>query len=337
MIDLLVIPIVALLILWLALTVAWKIVRWLWKHLITIPRTNRHFVRGFRKQPPMSKSDFRNYPAFKNIAIRLKHLGYARGKAERGVIAFLFTRKYRGFRAHKRFLVMHSGSDAFLMTPCRYWALTNGYYSAGRIDALQIRVITYRKKTPNRPTESEDVLEQTWEYTTKAGQADLRYKDNEIFFIIRRYGVTLYLQDNQVWCLTDLSQRKCAVAIACFVKLSGADPIDEGDSWTKNRSKPEQDDDNSEESADDGQEEPEAANTIASGNRPWYQVLGVDPDATREEIVAARNKRVHELHPDRLKSIDGLSPEIERFANEKMAEVNVAYAEAIRLRSAKQA
>ena len=66
--------------------------------------------------------------------------------------------------------------------------------------------------------------------------------------------------------------------------------------------------------------------------RLWFEILGVSSSASPEEITLARNKLVHQLHPDRLKSIEGLSSEIEKFANDKLAEVNVAYDEAMHLR-----
>ena len=63
--------------------------------------------------------------------------------------------------------------------------------------------------------------------------------------------------------------------------------------------------------------------------RPWHEILGVGKNASREEITAARNKLVREYHPDRLKSVEGLSADFDRLANEKLAEINAAYREAL--------
>lgn len=52
-----------------------------------------------------------------------------------------------------------------------------------------------------------------------------------------------------------------------------------------------------------------------------YTVLGILPGATEREIDAAHRKKVHENHPDRVQT---MGPEIRRFAEARMAEINAA-------------
>ena len=54
----------------------------------------------------------------------------------------------------------------------------------------------------------------------------------------------------------------------------------------------------------------------------YYQILGVDPAATAEEIRAARNRKALELHPDRLSQV---SEEVRHSAEEELKRVNRAY------------
>lgn len=55
-----------------------------------------------------------------------------------------------------------------------------------------------------------------------------------------------------------------------------------------------------------------------------YEVFGVDPSASWEEIVKARRRVVRRHHPDRLASL----PDAERTAAEdRIREINAAYAE----------
>lgn len=68
--------------------------------------------------------------------------------------------------------------------------------------------------------------------------------------------------------------------------------------------------------------------------RAWHEILCVPQNASMSEIKSARNKKVKEFHSDRLKSIDGLSPEFTKFADQKMAEVNEAYDQAVAERRA---
>ena len=64
---------------------------------------------------------------------------------------------------------------------------------------------------------------------------------------------------------------------------------------------------------------------IKTNNRA-YQILGVTPEASDEEIKQAYKKLAREYHPDLLVS-KGVPQEFIKIANEKMKEINNAYAE----------
>lgn len=55
---------------------------------------------------------------------------------------------------------------------------------------------------------------------------------------------------------------------------------------------------------------------------PWWQVLGVAPDATDDEISAAYKRRISEYHPDK---VERMGPEIRELAERKSKEINAAY------------
>lgn len=55
-----------------------------------------------------------------------------------------------------------------------------------------------------------------------------------------------------------------------------------------------------------------------------YDVLGVPPDATDEELTRAYREKVKHLHPDTLRGKD-VSDEVIETVNEKMARVNAAW------------
>lgn len=46
---------------------------------------------------------------------------------------------------------------------------------------------------------------------------------------------------------------------------------------------------------------------MLEGPRPWYEVLGVDANATPDEIAAAHRRKAIEMHPDRGGSHDAMS------------------------------
>lgn len=59
----------------------------------------------------------------------------------------------------------------------------------------------------------------------------------------------------------------------------------------------------------------------------WCAVLGVRPEATRDEISAAYKRKISQYHPDKATS---LGPEIRELAEQRSKEINAAYDEAMR-------
>ena len=65
--------------------------------------------------------------------------------------------------------------------------------------------------------------------------------------------------------------------------------------------------------------------------RPWFEVLGVSPDASFDEVKAAKRKLAWAYHSDRLSSVEGLHADFSKLAVDKMTEINLAYEEAERI------
>ena len=63
---------------------------------------------------------------------------------------------------------------------------------------------------------------------------------------------------------------------------------------------------------------------------PWYEVLGVAPDASLEQIRKAYDEKSAQYHPDR---IAGMGPELRETALRITRRINDAYEQAIRARS----
>ena len=66
--------------------------------------------------------------------------------------------------------------------------------------------------------------------------------------------------------------------------------------------------------------------------RDPYSVLGVDKNATEEEIKAAYREKARRYHPDNF----GDNPAAAELATEKMQEINAAYDEINRMRAAEK-
>ena len=74
----------------------------------------------------------------------------------------------------------------------------------------------------------------------------------------------------------------------------------------------------------------EAPIPSVTAKRPWFEVLNLAPDATREQIVDAYRRLIRECHPDR---VANLGQEFRDLAERRSSEINVAYAEALEHKS----
>lgn len=71
---------------------------------------------------------------------------------------------------------------------------------------------------------------------------------------------------------------------------------------------------------------PEDRPTARTDPSSPYDILGVPPDASNEEVKRAYREKVRNLHPDTLRGKD-VSDEVIRTVNDRMARVNAAWAE----------
>ena len=73
------------------------------------------------------------------------------------------------------------------------------------------------------------------------------------------------------------------------------------------------------------------ARHMGGGEADPYEVLGVDPDSSEDEIKKTYRRLIREHHPDKLIA-EGMPEEMVQVANEQMAAINAAYDRIARLR-----
>ena len=59
----------------------------------------------------------------------------------------------------------------------------------------------------------------------------------------------------------------------------------------------------------------------------WHEILGVDGDASHEEIVAAYRRLIARYHPDKVAT---MAPEFRELAEKRSVAINAAYDQAMR-------
>jgi DnaJ-domain-containing protein 1 len=76
------------------------------------------------------------------------------------------------------------------------------------------------------------------------------------------------------------------------------------------------------EKTDNGNSDPHSAANATRAPQKWFEVLGVTPAASSEEIKAAYRAKISSYHPDRVAS---LASEFRQLAEEKSKLINEAY------------
>lgn len=74
---------------------------------------------------------------------------------------------------------------------------------------------------------------------------------------------------------------------------------------------------------EEAQQQQQAASAGGEETDP-FRLLGVPPTANEAQLKEAYHRKVQETHPDKLSGL-GLSPELIKYAHERMARINEAY------------
>jgi DnaJ-domain-containing protein 1 len=72
------------------------------------------------------------------------------------------------------------------------------------------------------------------------------------------------------------------------------------------------------------------SNTRSQKKQQWFEVLGVSPSASLDQIKSAYRAKISGYHPDKVAT---LADELKILAEERSKEINDAYATALRLRT----
>ena len=172
------------------------------------------------------------------------------------------------------------------------------------------------------PHEAAEVVGQTWVRTNLDGGPDRRYSDNARVFVARYHAVSIESKEAGFRLPLVLPDEDYAAAARRFFREAFAHGLRDGPpkntgggSTGGSREGGGRGDRDSRRPPPRAKERPAAASA--------REVLGVGPDASQSEILAAYRKMARMYHPDR---VEGLGPEFEELAERRMKEINEAYA-----------
>lgn len=223
-----------------------------------------------------------------------------------------YTQKFKRVRAATPFIVISGESGFLILTPVRYWSFLDDEYSSGGTKEIELERSNYEDKLTS-PRPDDDIIQETWKYATKSGGKDMRYKDNASAFLVQRYGVALLLQNGSRWELGGLLEEERDRLLEALQEITGHEIAESEDNLDD-----EEYDDDDQFSEDDQEEE--------YGEEPWYEVLGVAPDATEGEIKAAYREKIKQYHSDR---VSGLGEKLQILAKQESQKLNAAREEGL--------
>jgi DnaJ domain len=227
-----------------------------------------------------------------------------------------YVRKYKRLRASTPFVVISGATGFLILTPLRYWSFLDKKYSSGDTKKIGLESFYYDHKLTS-PRPADEILQETWKYATKSGDRDMRYKDNISVTLVRRYGLTLRLQNGSKWELGGLLEDEQDQLLKSWQEITDQ-KVTENEETLDNEEYDEIDGDD--QVSEDDQDEEEYQ------DEPWHEVLGVSPDATRDEIKEAYREKIKQYHPDR---VSGLGVKLKALAEIETQKLNAAKEEGL--------
>ena len=170
------------------------------------------------------------------------------------------------------------------------------------------------------------VVDHTWRFSRADGSPDPRYKRDNVQIPIVLYALLQISAPSGLKVRLEVSDR---LAAARFARTFGAEVSTEepkekssGHGEERRRS----DEDSGRSSSERGEEERRSAVILEreASLATARKALGVSKGASIEQIIAAYRKLAQTHHPDK---VDNLEPEVREYSEQRMKEINAAYAE----------
>jgi hypothetical protein len=217
-----------------------------------------------------------------------------------------------------------AGNSKILFFPDAVLVFQQGQYQSVPYKALSVAYSPTRFVEPAPPKDAE-IIGYTWQYVNKNGGPDRRFSNNRQI-PLALYGLIRITLASGVGLQVQVSNRTLATN---FVATINAIVHPESSSRESNRSNQQKGGSRGSSGRSKNRTRPPRA-PEHSKTTSAREVLGVRPNASRDDITAAYRKMARMYHPDK---VAGLGPEFGELAERRTKEINAAYAELIQSQS----
>jgi DnaJ-domain-containing protein 1 len=175
------------------------------------------------------------------------------------------------------------------------------------------------------PHDEAEIVGQTWMYTNLDVGPDRKFSNNRRLLVVRYGLVAINVAPDLLIELRVLHRKLAEVLAECLQTIT---MVLAGTSRTSTKEEQHgegrHEKDNEQKRSRKQRRPPHTPNQPQSSSA--REILGVSPEADRNDIIAAYRKMARMYHPDK---VAGLGPEFGELAERRMKEINTAYAELI--------
>src|SRR5215208_2449656 len=231
-----------------------------------------------------------------------------------------------GIKADMPLWGLEAGDESIFFFPEGALILMDDRYDPLPYNSLKVTFSSRRFFEEEDLPDDATVVERTWRFSRPDGSPDPRYKKDNVEIPVVLYGLLEISSPSGPKVRLEVSDRRAA---ARFPRTFGAEVSMEEPKEKKAGHGEEYrraDKDSGRSSSKEGGEERRSAETLereatlATARR----ALGVSKGAGVEEISAAYRKLARTHHPDK---VADLEPEVREYSEQRMKEINAAYAE----------
>ncbi len=241
-------------------------------------------------------------------------------KVAESLNGLVYTKNWKRLRSSEGLLVARgASSDILIIAPNKFWAQQGRVRATGDLRSIRLEKFPTYIWT-KRPSNDDEIVRVNWLHPrrTDPNKPDLRYNKNYATYQVRHFNLALQIGAKN-WTFTPCNRYVLDSAMLALQRILNRTP--EGNPWDDATRTHNSYSEQTEQTKHTEEKNVNVENDI----RKWWEVLGVSPNASPDEIKQAKRSAVQKCHPDR---VNGLDPDLVNLATKKLTEINAAYDQA---------